>query len=351
MTYDPKSMQELRDAAAVALHQFGSFDAQALGYLVKIANDLGLDENAVMEIVAGPLTVQDSPPPLVVRPKIDAHDTNQPPLLRPRDQVADQPSQVQQASNDDNPPPLTPKRAAPKPVGEEVYKQFVQAQLEAGKTTAEALQQILDRGRATFKVSRVFARHLLEDMVVEASLDIVVPGSKGAVAQPTTAEPRVKDFVTRARGHIGVEGGVNVKSRMLIDREAEDLNLTPAERELGMGILTSALSTSQSREDERAEELQQDLATQLHDLSGVVQGSVHESIHRNAIACYGVTAETASRVMKEVAAGYGIKLFSREHVTGLLEQMCESVVGEAGSIGSEDASHLREQACKLGLTV
>ena len=357
MAYDPKSIQQLRDAAAVALHQFGSFDGQALAYLSKIGQDLGLDENAVMEVISGTPAVTDSPPPLArTKWKTDQQDNDHPPLLTSQPADANQPPQLTSRRDEDSPPPLVCTKSDSKsseeaPAGDEAYKEYAQTQLDAGKTTPEELQQILDHGRATFKISHVYARHLLEDIATEASLEIAIPGSKGTVNQSTTAEPRVKDFVDRARGHIGVEGGINVKSRMLMDREAEDLQLTASEREIGMEILTSAMTTNQSRDDERAAELQRDLEIQLQDLSGVVQVSVHESIHRNAVACYGVASETASRVMKDVAESYGLKLFSREHVTGLLEQMCESLVGETGKIRPDDAANLHEQAGKLGLTV
>jgi hypothetical protein len=356
MAYDPKAMQELREAAALAFHQFGSFDGQALAYLTKIGHELGLDDAAVMNAITGAGEVADSPPALApMRRNPGPVDSNQPPLLRPRDQVNGGPPVLSPSSEDNSPPPLVSQRSAGKPPEElapadELFREFARAQLDAGKSTREEMQAILGHGRLSLKISTAYARHLLEDVAAETSVEVVIPGSRVVAKASTVVEPRVREFVDRARGHIGVEGGINVKSRMLIDREAEDLGLSVTEREAGMEMLTSAVQTSTARDSERAAEFQSDLEIQLQDLSGVVAVARHESLHRSAMDCYGLAAETAKRVIKEQAERYGLKVFSREHVTGLLTQMCETLVGESTTVDRESIVNLREQAQKLGLS-
>jgi|GEM_PF-5510110 len=356
MAYDPKAMQELREAAALAVHQFGSFDGQALAYLTTIGHELGLDDSAVMDVISGAGEVAASPPTLApVRRNPGPVDSNQPPLLRPRDQDANSPPVLSPAHADDIPPPLVSQRVAEKPAEEmaptdELFQEYARTQLDAGKRSREEMQAILIHGRRSLKLSTVYARHLLEDVAAESSLETVIPGSRLVAKASTVVEPQVRDFVERARGHIGVEGGINVKSRMLIDREAEDLGLSVSERETGMGILTSSLQTSTDRDSERAAEFQSDLEIQFQDLSGVVAVARHESLHRSALECYGLTAETAKSVIKDQAERYGLKVFSREHVTGLLAQMCETLVGDSATVDRDGIVYLREQAQKLGLS-
>ncbi len=204
------------------------------------------------------------------------------------------------------PPPWSLVRPA------DQYRKYLQKALtekkrERGYLSINAAEKIISEGVKKLSLSKVYARHLLQEVAAQLELAILEGDN-----EDEEKDPKLSDFLRSASGILAAQRGLTPRAWVLLEDLANHLGLPadvwqPAVRHFGTGQATLTPL------EERAEAFVRDLDPLLAPFQGhLLPPAEFEHLASRGEHLYGLPADEARRLVQQRAAHARIAIPNRE---------------------------------------
>lgn len=335
---EPGALVSLREqlsrrAVAIIAEQRG-FSPKTHSLIASAAEDLGLSERDVATVIR---TLHQGDGPT-------------------KEAAADDANQRQRWKEEGKPEP--PRHEAPKKP-HEIFSAFVAKSLEklaVGHVSGDLEEGLVAHGTKVLKLSRVYATQLVRDVAQQKDLLLQsdTRSRQQADELATQVDPRLRTFLDRAAPILAQHRGLNARSRVLLGAMAEEVGLAQSEVDAAVALLESKPAETDGLDETQRKRLapfRQFAGEMLGQLpQKILTARVHAMMLERGDERFGIDADRARAVLRELASEQQIQIISEEealrHITGLVDER----LGDALRLEGDVKQRILQEGGQWGLS-
>lgn len=273
--------------------------------------------------------------------------------FQPRPQEDVRPAEHLHTAEVEPPPQPKPKR---RPTPSKTFKHYLRKALEAmpAKRVNERREmKLIQEGTTKLGLSEVLARDLLLEVAQQEGYIVASAIEKPVEEEEIRAkEETITTFQQRAATIIAGQGGVNSLTRIMIAQVAEELGLTPEQRDEALSSIQRQTEKNQSDErlQHRATSYQQFLHEKLeHVKHGIVIATLAQKFVQLGVDMHGLPQDLAWKTLRETLQEEELRLITVEQAESHINSLVDDLMLEEHYVSMQNRQRLLAEGDQWGL--
>ena len=253
------------------------------------------------------------------------------------------------------PPPSTVVAPKRKKKPRDSFRSYVNRAFDAMSTpvvTSKKETRLAREGCKKLGISETWARWLIYELANERGLPVLSRQQEEQAAQPGD-EAKLEAFLERATLIIAEQRGVNVKSRMLMETVADELELSSAAYERGLALLQGTGRKQQQDAEAQLQTQQAEFATALEESllahASILHAALEDELVEIGEELHGLPEDRSRPQIREVAKKLGLHIISVEQARQHIAEIVDEKMTNTARIGVDVRMRIHQEGAQWGL--